>query len=201
MKIRSRMLLALLTLLVAAAPVWAGDPAPESASKGEKVEVAVMKTSMGDIVLRLFPDVAPKAVENFQRLAKKGYYEGVIFHRVIPGFMIQGGDPTGTGRGGRSIWGVPFEDEFSPDHRFDHKGVLAMANAGPKTNGSQFFITLAETPWLNDRHTIFGEVVDGMEVVEAIGAVETLPAGPQKDKPVKDVVIEKITFEERTLEP
>lgn len=201
MKIRARMSLALLATVVLALPALADQPTTAVKAKDTgapmkvEVEMAVMKTSMGEITLRLFEDAAPKAVENFTRLAKKGYYEGIIFHRVIEGFMIQGGDPTGTGRGGRSIWQVPFEDEFSPDHRFDRKGILAMANAGPKTNGSQFFITLDKTPWLNDRHTIFGEVVDGLDVVEAIGAVETGMA----DKPIKDVVIEKITFEKRAL--
>ncbi len=159
----------------------------------ETKEVAVIKTNMGTIELELFSKEAPKAVENFTKLANKGYYNGVIFHRVIDGFMIQGGDPTGTGRGGESIWGMPFQDEFSPNLTFDQAGLLAMANAGPGTNGSQFFITLAPTPWLNNHHTIFGKVIKGMDVVEAIGKVET---SKPYDKPVKDVVMENVSVEQ-----
>ncbi|MBO7520716.1 MAG: peptidylprolyl isomerase, partial [Opitutales bacterium] len=122
---------------------------------------AILKTRHGDIKIKLFADKAPKACENFTTHIKNGYYDGLIFHRVIRDFMIQGGDPTGTGRGGESIWGKPFDDEFADDLRFDRKGLLAMANAGPRTNGSQFFITTTETPWLTGHHTIFGEVVEG----------------------------------------
>ena len=129
---------------------------------------ATIKTNRGDIKIRLYPDIAPKTCENFATLAKKGYYDGVIFHRVIKEFMIQGGDPTGTGRGGESCWGGTFEDECDPNVSFDKKGLIAMANAGPGTNGSQFFITTALTPWLHMHHTIFGEVVDGYDVVEKI---------------------------------
>jgi len=164
--------------------------------KESEVTVAVMKTNMGSIEIRMFSDVAPKACENFQTLGEKGYYDGIIFHRVIDGFMIQGGDPTGSGYGGKSTWGVPFEDEFSPAHRFDAPGILAMANSGPKTNGSQFFITLAPTPWLNDKHTIFGEVIGGMDVVEAIGKAEVAP----RDKPTSEIKIESMTFETRKIE-
>ena len=160
-----------------------------------KKEVAVIKTNMGTIELELFPKEAPKAVENFTKLANKGYYDGVTFHRVIENFMIQGGDPTGTGRGGESIWGKPFEDEFSPDLKFDKPGILAMANAGPNTNGSQFFITLVPTPWLNNHHTIFGKVIKGMDVVQAIGKVQT---SKPNDKPVKDVIMEKVSVKEET---
>jgi len=161
----------------------------------EKMEVAVIKTNMGTIELELFPKEAPKAVENFTKLANEGYYDGVIFHRVIDNFMIQGGDPTGTGRGGESIWGKPFKDEFSPNLKFDQPGLLAMANAGPGTNGSQFFITLAPTPWLNNHHTIFGKVIKGMDVVQAIGKVQT---SKPNDKPVKDVIMEKVSVKEET---
>ena len=129
---------------------------------------AILKTRHGDIKIKLFANKAPKTCENFITHIKNGYYDGLIFHRVIREFMIQGGDPTGTGRGGESIWGKPFEDEFSEDLRFDRKGLLAMANAGPNTNGSQFFITTVETPWLNGHHTIFGEVVEGYGAVEKI---------------------------------
>lgn len=144
--------------------------------------VVVLETTQGSIECKLFPDVAPKACENFIGLVKKGYYDGILFHRVIKGFMIQGGDPTGTGAGGASLWGAPFEDEVSAGAQFDKPGILAMANAGPKTNGSQFFITVAATPWLNGHHTIFGEVVKGYDVVEKIAEV---PVGAS-DKPTKD---------------
>lgn len=190
--------------------------------KGETV--AVMHTTMGDISLRLFPEKAPKAVENFVTHAKNGYYNGLIFHRVINDFMIQGGDPTGTGCGGESIWGKPFEDEFDLTLR-NFRGALSMANAGPGTNGSQFFIVqcrevhpslieqmkqLADrgfpeevttayaenggTPHLDFRHTVFGQVFAGMDVVDTIAAVKT---GAQ-DKPVTDVVIESVDVMEYT---
>lgn len=149
--------------------------------------VVVFETTQGIIELQLLPQIAPKAVENMVGLVEKGYYDGIIFHRVIKNFMIQGGDPTGTGRGGQSLWGKPFDDEFSPDVRFDRPGVLAMANAGPKTNGSQFFITTAPTPWLNSRHTIFGKVINGADVVTAIENVQTGPG----DKPVEEQKIIK----------
>jgi cyclophilin family peptidyl-prolyl cis-trans isomerase len=160
-----------------------------------KKEIAVIKTNMGTIELELFPKEAPKAVENFTKLANKGYYDGVTFHRVIDNFMIQGGDPTGTGRGGESIWGESFKDEISPNLKFDKAGILAMANAGPNTNGSQFFITLAATPWLDGHYTIFGKVIEGMDVVKAIGKVKTTKP---YDKPVKNVVMEKVTVKEET---
>jgi cyclophilin family peptidyl-prolyl cis-trans isomerase len=168
-------------------------------TKGQKkktMEVAIMKTTMGTVELELFPDQAPKTVENFVGLAKKGYYNGVIFHRVIANFMIQGGDPTGTGRGGESIWGKAFGDEFSPSLKHDKPGILSMANAGPNTNGSQFFITLVPTPWLNGKHTIFGQVIKGMDVVEAIGKVKT---SKPFDKPLKDVKIQSVTIENREV--
>ncbi len=132
-----------------------------------------IKTNRGDIKIKLYPEIAPKTCENFVGLAQKGYYNGIIFHRVIKDFMIRGGDPTGTGRGGESIWGKPFEDECSPNLCFDKPGLLAMANAGPGTNGSQFFITTIPTGWLNMHHTIFGEVVDGYDTVKKIEACET----------------------------
>ena len=142
----------------------------------------VLETNQGEIELKLFPDVAPKTCENFTGLAAKGYYDGLIFHRVIKDFMLQGGDPTGTGRGGESLWGGKFEDECDASVQFDRKGLLAMANAGPNTNGSQFFITTVPTPWLNMRHTIFGEVVRGEDVVSKI---ENVAKGPG-DRPVED---------------
>ncbi len=133
----------------------------------------ILKTTQGDIKLRLFPKIAPKACENFVKLVEKGYYNGIIFHRVIKDFMIQGGDPTGSGCGGNSIWGHPFEDECDANVGFDKQGLLAMANAGPSTNGSQFFITTVPTPWLHMHHTIFGEVAEGYEVVKKIENCET----------------------------
>ena len=179
--------------------------------------VAVMKTNMGTVKIKLFPNEAPKTVENFVTHAKNGYYNNLIFHRVIKNFMIQGGDPTGTGMGGESIWGRKFADEFDLNlHNL--RGALSMANAGPNTNGSQFFIVQANTipdgmaeqmeempkafpadivaaykelggtPWLDFRHTVFGQVVEGMDVVDTIAAVEV----GASDKPLKDVVIEEI---------
>lgn len=181
-----------------------------------KDEIAVeIVTNHGTIRLKLFPKLAPKAVGNFVTHAKTGYYNGVTFHRVIDGFMIQGGDPTGTGAGGESIYGKPFEDEFSP-YLFNFRGALSMANAGPNTNGSQFFIVQNNklnpvfkeqmekagypqeaidyyvehggTPWLDFRHTVFGHVIEGMDVVDKIAAVPT----DAQDKPLEDVVIEKV---------
>ena len=184
--------------------------------------VAVIKTNLGDVKVKFFPEHAPKAVENFITHAKNGYYNGIIFHRVIKDFMIQGGDPTGTGMGGESIWGRSFEDEFTPElHNLC--GALSMANAGPCTNGSQFFIVqsgeaipdslisqmeklsdrgfptdtvedykaLGGTPWLDFKHSVFGQVVDGMDTVDNIANVKTGVA----DKPVHDVVIEGIDIE------
>ncbi len=153
----------------------------------EKENVVILETNQGNIELKLYPDIAPKACENFIGLVKKGYYNGIIFHRVIKSFMIQGGDPTGTGSGGESIWGATFEDEFSPKVGFDRKGILAMANAGPATNGSQFFITTVATPWLNNHHTIFGEVISGYDTVEKI---ENTAVG-SADRPIQDQKIIK----------
>jgi peptidylprolyl isomerase len=152
----------------------------------EKIFVT-LETTQGSIKVKLFPETAPKACENFSKLAEKGYYNGIIFHRVIPGFMIQGGDPTGTGRGGESIWGRPFADEVTRSVTFNRAGLLAMANAGPSTNGSQFFITCAPTDWLNMRHTIFGEVVEGMDVLKKIETTKT----SHGDRPVTNQEIIK----------
>ena len=147
----------------------------------------VLETTQGVIELKLMPDAAPKACENFKALVEKGYYNGIVFHRAIKKFMIQGGDPTGTGRGGSSVWGKPFADEFKDGVTFDRKGLLAMANAGPGTNGSQFFITCAPTQWLDNKHTIFGEVISGYDVVERI---ENTPTGPG-DRPITEQKIIK----------
>ncbi|MBF0253416.1 MAG: peptidylprolyl isomerase [Candidatus Omnitrophica bacterium] len=149
--------------------------------------MVVMETTQGVIEFRLMPDIAPKTVENFTGLVEKGYYDGIIFHRIIKDFMIQGGDPTGTGCGGESLWGKPFKDEVSKDVKFNKPGLLAMANSGPGTNGSQFFITTVETPWLNMNHTIFGEVVKGKDVVDKLENVKT----GFGDKPVAEQKIIK----------
>jgi cyclophilin family peptidyl-prolyl cis-trans isomerase len=149
---------------------------------------------MGTIEIELFADQTPKTVENFVGLAEKGYYNGIIFHRVIADFMIQGGDPTGTGRGGNSLWGAPFADEIVPSLKHEEPGALSMANAGPNTNGSQFFITVVPTPWLDGKHTVFGKVINGMNIVYDISKVKTA-AG---DKPVNDVIMETVTIEKRT---
>jgi len=152
----------------------------------------IFETTQGNIEFKLDPKIAPKTCENFETHVKNGYYDGIIFHRIIKDFMIQGGDPTGTGRGGESIWGTPFEDEVNPAVKFDKPGLLAMANAGPGTNGSQFFITTVPCPWLNMNHTIFGEVVDGMDTVKAL---ENVQKGPM-DKPVEDQIIIKAYVKE-----
>lgn len=216
-----------------------GDTITQLDPPAQGEEIAVMHTSMGDIKIKFFPEEAPKAVENFKTLAKDGYYDGITFHRVINDFMIQGGDPTGTGSGGESMYGEDFEDEFSPN-LYNFRGALSMANAGPNTNGSQFFIVQAKTvtegywdyideivaeygtenvlynsqtgnmvkvnysdearqiyneiggtPHLDYCHTVFGQVFEGMEVVDAIASV----AVDENDKPADDVIIESITFE------
>lgn len=160
-----------------------------SVSENEQLLVSI-KTNMGEMKLALFPDKAPKTVRNFVGLILRKYYDGIIFHRVIANFMIQGGDPSGTGAGGESFFGGEFEDEFHPSLKHDKPGILSMANAGPNTNGSQFFITLVPTPWLNGRHSIFGTLVEGMDVLNKIGATET---SKPYDKPVNDVVMESVT--------
>ncbi|KAL7923418.1 cyclophilin-like domain-containing protein [Trichoderma austrokoningii] len=143
----------------------------------------ILETSMGNITLELYTSHAPKTCANFETLARRGYFSSTIFHRIIPDFMIQGGDPTGTGRGGASIYGDKFDDEIDASLRHTGAGILSMANAGPNTNGSQFFITLAPTPWLDGKHTIFGRVKNGLGVVKRMGLV---PTG-QEDRPVEDV--------------
>lgn len=160
-------------------------------TEGAKNPVAVIETSMGTIEVELFEKATPKTVKNFVGLAEKGYYNGVKFHRVIDKFMLQGGDPTGTGRGGESIYGGKFEDEIVDTLKHSVPGILSMANAGPNTNGSQFFITLVPTPWLDGRHTVFGKVTKGIEVVQAIGKVKTTKPF---DLPVEDVVMKKVTI-------
>ena len=153
----------------------------------KKAPVVVLETNVGKIELKMFPKAAPLAVENFVTHVKNGYYNGLIFHRVIKGFMIQGGDPTGTGRGGESIWHKEFKNEYAPNLTFDRPFLLAMANHGPNTNGSQFFITTVPTPHLNGGYTIFGEVIKGQDVVKKIENVTT-GAG---DRPMFDMKIKK----------
>jgi cyclophilin family peptidyl-prolyl cis-trans isomerase len=150
--------------------------------------IAVFDTTQGVFKVELFKDQAPITAGNFEKLVKEGYYDGLIFHRVIDGFMIQGGDPNGDGTGGP---GYTIEDEFASGLIHSSKGILSMANAGPNTGGSQFFITLAPTPWLDGKHAIFGKVVEGVDVVDKIGKVQT----GAMDKPVEDVVMKKITLE------
>lgn len=158
-----------------------------SSVRAQNKTIVVFETTQGNIELALFDDLAPKTCDNFKQLVQKKYYDGIIFHRVIKSFMIQGGDPTGTGRGGASVWGGKFEDEFDPSLSFDRKGLLAMANAGPNTNGSQFFITTVPTAWLTGKHTIFGEVVAGYDIVEKI---EQTPTG-YGDRPTTEQKIIK----------
>ncbi|RXM96902.1 Peptidylprolyl isomerase domain and WD repeat-containing protein 1 [Acipenser ruthenus] len=151
---------------------------------------AIIHTTMGDVHIKLFPVECPKTVENFCVHSRNGYYNGHIFHRVIKGFMIQTGDPTGTGMGGESIWGGEFEDEFHATLRHDRPYTLSMANGGPGTNGSQFFITVVPTPWLDNKHTVFGRITKGMEVVQRISNVKI---NPKTDKPYEDISIINIT--------
>jgi len=150
---------------------------------------ALFETNMGSFKLELFEDSAPLTTDNFIQLVESGFYNGLVFHRVIEGFMIQSGCPNGTGTGGP---GYEIEDEFHPDLRHDSEGILSMANAGPNTGGSQFFISLATTPWLDDHHAVFGKVTDGIDVVREIGYVDTNPT----DRPLEDVKIERISIED-----
>lgn len=179
------------TIKPTSTPIPAGEP-PMNIDQNTRY-VATINTNQGSIEIELFPREAPKTVGNFVTLSRNGFYNDVIFHRVIPNFMVQGGDPTGTGRGGP---GYTFADEFHPTLKFDAPGILAMANAGPNTNGSQFFITTAPTPHLTGAHTIFGRVLEGQDVVEAISKVST-SAG---DRPVEDVKIQSIRIDETPAE-
>ncbi len=179
--------------VLSVAGVLAGVVLLMASTDGEAANLkATIETTKGRMVVELYQEQTPKTVENFVGLAKKGYYNGIIFHRVIPNFMIQGGDPTGTGTGGESLWGTDFEDEIVAELHHDDLGILSMANRGPGTNSSQFFITLAPTPWLDGKHTVFGRVVEGQDVLSAIGAVER----DARDKPVTDIVMEKVTIQE-----
>lgn len=180
--------LVFMTTACAAGSFW--DFKKEEGESKVANRIAVFDTNMGEFEIELFEDKTPITTKNFIDLAQEGFYDGVIFHRIIDGFMIQGGDPTGTGMGGP---GYTIEDEFTPELTHESDGILSMANTGrPHTGGSQFFITLAATPWLDGHHTVFGKVVKGIEVVREIGHVKT---GPQ-DRPVHDVVINKITIKD-----
>ncbi|GFS84199.1 peptidylprolyl isomerase domain and WD repeat-containing protein 1 [Nephila pilipes] len=165
--------------------------ATESLSQQQLYNSCVIHTTMGDIHCKLFPKECPKSIENFCVHSKNNYYNGHVFHRVIKGFMIQTGDPSGTGTSGESIWGGEFEDEFHPSLKHDRPYTLSMANAGPNTNGSQFFITVIPTPWLDNKHTVFGRVTKGMEVCQNISTVKT---NPKTDKPYDDIRIINITL-------
>ena len=187
MKKLSPLLVGLVMLLTLGCNANESKDSNKSAVKTEDSTIVVLETNVGKMELKLFPKVAPLAVENFITHVKEGYYNGLIFHRVIKGFMIQGGDPTGTGRGGESIWHKEFKNEYAPNLVFDKPYILAMANHGPNTNGSQFFITVAPTPWLNGGYTIFGKVISGQDVVKKISEVST-GAG---DRPLFKQVIKK----------
>lgn len=160
---------------------------PSQANSGDNIVKAKIVTSEGDIFVDLYAAEVPKTVENFVTLANKGFYNGIIFHRVIPDFMIQTGDPAGTGAGGP---GYQFEDEFSKDLKHDSPGILSMANAGPNTNGSQFFITEAATPWLDGRHSVFGKVTQGMDVVHAIARAPR----DSRDKPLRTIKMKEVVI-------
>jgi len=155
--------------------------------KSWRPKQVTLDTTMGEITVELYWTHAPNTCRNFAELAKRGYYNNTPFHRIIPDFMIQGGDPTGTGRGGASIYGRTFRDEISKDLKHTGAGILSMANSGPDTNGSQFFITLAPTQWLDDKHTIFGRVAAGMQVVKRMGMVET----DSSDRPVESLKVKR----------
>lgn len=161
--------------------------------KNSEKLIAAIETNMGTFEVELYAREVPRTVKNFIGLALKGYYNGVIFHRVIKDFMVQGGDPTGTGMGGESIYGAKFEDEFVPSLMHDSPGILSMANAGPNTNGSQFFITVVPTPWLNARHSVFGKVIKNMDLVFAMSQVPT----NNSDRPLENIVMQKVSVEKR----
>ncbi|NLJ88053.1 MAG: peptidylprolyl isomerase [Epulopiscium sp.] len=215
-------ILSIITLILVACSTSNESSSPQFKLPKEGEEIVVITTDMGVIKIKLFPEYAPKAVENFKTHAKNGYYDGLTFHRIINEFMIQGGDPNGDGSGGESIWGVPFEDEFSTEV-LNYRGALSMANSGPNTNGSQFFIvqktTVEEeileqlelagypkeiinsykekggTPWLDFYHTVFGQVFEGMDVVDKIAAVEVIEPA-EYGIPKDPVIIRKIEIVE-----
>ena len=188
---RKAILFTVLALLVFATGCLAAGQINQDKKGASQVanRIAVFETNKGTFEIELFEDKVPVTTKNFIDLVDKGFYNGLIFHRVIDGFMIQGGDPEGTGMGGP---GYTIPDEFNKDLRHDSEGILSMANAGPNTGGSQFFITLAATPWLDGHHAVFGKVIEGMDVVRAIGKVKC----DGRDKPLEDVVINKVTIKD-----
>lgn len=199
-----------LTILLAALMITMMIPGEEADAQksdtAKQKEIAVIETSMGTIEAELYRDDAPKTVENFVKLAEKKYFNGVIFHRVAKGFVIQGGDPTGTGTGGKSIYGGDFADELNastPSYKAGYlKGVLAMANRGPNTNTSQFFIMLQDVPRMPKNYTIFGKVNKGLDVVDKIGEVEIVPQmGARDGKPKVDIVMKSVTIRHEPVEP
>lgn len=177
------LIVALIAVIIVAAQIMTGE-------KMKKNRHAIIETDLGTIEVELFEDKAPNTTKNFIDLANKGFYDGIIFHRVISGFMVQSGDPTGTGMGGP---GYKIKDEFGPGLRHNSSGILSMANAGPNTGGSQFFITVAPTPWLDGKHAIFGKVVKGMDVVKDISSVQR----DRNDRPLKPVAMKKVTIVEQ----
>ncbi len=191
MKTKLLLILSLLTLFTFNACSSEHKSAPQQKAQVEKAQVntknplVVLQTSKGDLEIELYPDVAPLAVENFMTHIKEGYYNGVAFHRIIKDFMIQGGDPTESGRGGESIWHKDFKDEFK-DKVFDSAGILAMANRGPATNGSQFFITTAPTPWLNGHHTIFGKITP--KSYKTLQLLNNVPVNGSRPNPRVEIV-------------
>lgn len=204
MKVSPKMLLAALSVLILPVLSHAASTNKETTTPMKNDMIMVFETTLGTFKVKLFPEDAPKTVDNFVSLAqgtkefldpktgaktKKPFYDGLIFHRVIPNFMIQGGDPMGVGTGGP---GYQFEDEFASPRVFDKPGILAMANAGPNTNGSQFFITVAATPWLNKHHTIFGEVIEGYDVVEKISLVNQ---NPGNNMPITPVIMKRVRLQ------
>lgn len=184
-----KLLILCLAVLCSFSMIACGNAEKNEPAVAVKPATALFKTSLGDFEVKLATDQAPKTCENFITLAKKGFYNGVIFHRVIDNFMIQGGDPTGIGTGGP---GYTIKDEFSSKLTHDGAGILSMANAGPNTGGSQFFITLRACPWLDGKHAVFGKVIQGMDVVYKIGKVPT----DGSDKPLQPVTIQSITIKE-----
>lgn len=190
-----KIILVLLCVILGAGAFFVANMNGDSVSAKEKGaknmnRIAVFETNMGTFEIELFEDKAPNTAKNFIDLAQKGFYNGLIFHRVIDGFMIQGGDPEGTGMGGP---GYTIKDEFHKDLKHSSEGILSMANAGPNTGGSQFFITLDKTPWLDGHHAVFGKVIKGMDVVKKIGRTKT----GFNDRPVKDVIMEKVTIKDK----
>ena len=190
-----KIILVLLCVILGAGAFFVANMNGDSVSAKEKGaknmnRIAVFETNMGTFEIELFEDKAPNTAKNFIDLAQKGFYNGLIFHRVIDGFMIQGGDPEGTGMGGP---GYTIKDEFHKDLKHSSEGILSMANAGPNTGGSQFFITLDKTPWLDGHHAVFGKVIKGMDVVKKIGKVDT----DFSDRPIKKVVMEKVTIKDK----